>query len=64
METNMSECGCVWERHPDYGDIIVKQCEEHSRSRPRSRSKPKVRLVGPGASVEEIAAVIVEVTKD
>lgn len=23
-------CGCVWGKHPDYGDIVVEQCAEHA----------------------------------
>lgn len=27
----MSDCGCKWDRHPIYGDIVVEQCADHAR---------------------------------
>jgi hypothetical protein len=34
--TDQSSCGCVWERHKDFGDVVVTKCVQHdavSRSR-------------------------------
>jgi len=31
LGANMSSCGCVWDRHPKYGDVIIMACKTHAK---------------------------------
>lgn len=37
--TDQSTCGCVWERKPGFGDVIVQQCAEHAAQSASPESK-------------------------
>lgn len=34
------DCGCVWGKHPDYGDIVTEQCAEHAAMAARRPPDP------------------------
>ncbi|KKL28170.1 hypothetical protein LCGC14_2377820 [marine sediment metagenome] len=52
-----SECGCLWQRHPDYGDVIVEPCDEH-REPKYVDAPPDVTMVSADANDEELLAAI------
>lgn len=54
MTVSTSTCGCVWERDPSYGDVIVSACEAHLAPVLRGHDGTEQRIPDMEARVQRI----------
>ncbi len=43
---SQTSCGCVWERTPEYGDVVVVQCAKHGQQTKKAERAARLRREG------------------